>query len=79
MKVCEDSMLTVEAIQLAEVLATGHFLANDAVRSLLLTIFINGLEIQMELESRLISGCVATENGQEGMRAFAQKRRPKYS
>jgi 2-(1,2-epoxy-1,2-dihydrophenyl)acetyl-CoA isomerase len=40
--------------------------------------FDNTLETQLELERQGISSCGAHPDGQEGIRAFVEKRRPKY-
>jgi len=78
-KVCDDSVLMLEAVRAAEALAEGSLQAHGATKSLLLSTFSNGLETQMELEGRYIAACAASENGQEGMRAFVEKRRPEFT
>lgn len=77
-KVCDDSTLFGEAITLTETIAAGHLQAHGAIKSLLSATFNNGLETQMELEGRLIAACAASENGQEGIRSFIEKRKPNF-
>jgi 2-(1,2-epoxy-1,2-dihydrophenyl)acetyl-CoA isomerase len=40
--------------------------------------FNNTLETQLELERQGISNCGAHPDGQEGIRAFVEKRKPKF-
>jgi len=41
--------------------------------------FQNGLETQMELESRSIAARAASADGREGVGAFAEKRKPNFT
>ena len=41
--------------------------------------FDNGLETQMELESRGIADMVRTADGKEGIDAFLNKRKPSFN
>jgi 2-(1,2-epoxy-1,2-dihydrophenyl)acetyl-CoA isomerase len=78
-RVCPDSSLLGDAMKLTQDIAAGHLQAHGAIKNLLSTTFNNGLETQMELEGRFIAACAATENGQEGIRSFIEKRKPKFS
>ena len=49
-----------------------------AVKRLLLASFGNGLEEQMEIEGRGIAARAGSADGQEGIRAFLEKRRPVF-
>jgi 2-(1,2-epoxy-1,2-dihydrophenyl)acetyl-CoA isomerase len=49
------------------------------VKALLNGSFDNGLETQMELEARAIAAMSITPDGQEGIRAFLEKRKPLFS
>jgi 2-(1,2-epoxy-1,2-dihydrophenyl)acetyl-CoA isomerase len=40
--------------------------------------FNNTLETQLELERQGISDCAAHADGQEGIRAFVEKRKPSF-
>lgn len=48
-------------------------------KKLLTQSFNNTLETQLELERQGISDCAAHPNGQEGIRAFIEKRKPSFS
>lgn len=60
-------------------LAGGPTNAFGAVKSLLNGSFDNGLEAQMELESRSIAALGAGADGQEGIQAFIEKRKPNFT
>ncbi|MDX1505776.1 MAG: enoyl-CoA hydratase-related protein [Spongiibacter sp.] len=70
--------LTVEAEKLAAQMAAGPTEAYGRTKELLLTTYSNSLETQLELESRGIAYCGATRDGQEGISAFAEKRKPTF-
>jgi len=40
---------------------------------------LNSLETQMELEGRAIAHHAGSPNGKEGVQAFLEKRKPKFS
>ncbi len=67
------------ATQLAATLATGPTRSFGAVKALLNESFEHGLESQMELEARAIAGASLTPDGQEGIRAFLEKRKPQFT
>ena len=56
----------------------GPALANGAVKTLLNGTFDQSLESQMELEARTIAELSVSEDGQEGMNAFLEKRKPVF-
>ena len=68
-----------------ETLAMLNHLAKTALHSfawskkLMTESFNNTLETQLELERQGISDCGAHSNGQEGIKAFVEKRKPSYS
>ncbi len=64
---------------LARTLAAGPTRAFGATKALLNGSFENGLETQMELEARAIAAAAGGPDGQEGIRAFLEKRRPAFS
>jgi 2-(1,2-epoxy-1,2-dihydrophenyl)acetyl-CoA isomerase len=66
------------ALKVAEYCAAGPADSNAIVKQLLLDTFSNGLETQLEIEGRHIARCGATIDGQEGIRAFVDKRRPHF-
>ena len=63
---------------LANQFASGPRLALAQVKALLNDTFDRGLETQMEYEARSIASLIGTEDGQEGVAAFLEKRRPKF-
>jgi 2-(1,2-epoxy-1,2-dihydrophenyl)acetyl-CoA isomerase len=59
-------------------LAAGPTLAYGQVKALLNASFDNGLETQMELESRGIADMARSRDGKEGIQAFLAKRKPEF-
>jgi 2-(1,2-epoxy-1,2-dihydrophenyl)acetyl-CoA isomerase len=64
--------------KIASSLAKGPTRAYGQVKQLLTASFDNGLETQMELETRGISDMARSEDGQEGINAFLNKRNPEF-
>ena len=77
-KVVPDGELMDEAMKLAKTIAKGPTKAYGQVKNLLLTTFGNGLETQMEDESRAIASMGVSADGREGVDAFLNKRKPEY-
>lgn len=77
-EVVADDVVLTEAMALAAQLAAGPTLAFGATKALLNETFEHGLEAQMELESRAIATMAGTADGQEGITAFSQKRKPVF-
>jgi 2-(1,2-epoxy-1,2-dihydrophenyl)acetyl-CoA isomerase len=77
-QVVEETQLMSVATELAASIAIGPTRAFGAVKSLLNASFDNGLETQMELESRAIADMSRSIDGQEGMHAFLDKRKPVF-
>lgn len=77
-KVVPADELDSEVDTLAKELASGATLAYGAAKRLLTSSFANGVETQSELESRSISGLSRTEDAKEGIKAFLEKRAPKF-
>ena len=77
-QVVPDADLPGEAQGLAQRLAAGPTAAFATVKSLLNGSFDQTLESQMELEARAIAGLAGTHDGQEGMNAFLEKRKPVF-
>jgi len=78
-QVVPDEDLQETALKLAKKLANGPTDAFSTVKKLLLCSFDNSLETQMELEGRAIAACAGSANGQEGVQAFLEKRKPQFS
>jgi len=77
-QVVPDEELQTTAMVLAQKLANGPTDAFATVKKLLLCSFDNSLETQMELEGRAISAHAGSANGQEGVLAFLEKRKPSF-
>lgn len=77
--VVPDAELQAKAEELAKTFVDGARKSNAIVKKLLLSTFGNGLEEQMEIEGRLITECVGSKDGQEGIAAFLGKRPAKFS
>ena len=77
-KVTSDQTLHEEALVLAKAMAEGAAGSHAATKSLLAATFDHSLETQMELEGRLLSDRAASPEGQEGIRAFCEKRSPRF-
>lgn len=73
-KVVPAGGLTAEAEALARKLAEGPTAAHGGVKALLQSAASESLETQMELETRTIAAAGASADGQEGIRAFLEKR-----
>ena len=71
--------LDAESRRIARELAAGPTLAFGATKRLLLGTFDHGLETQMEMETVGISQMGATADAREGLRAFFDKRAPKFT
>ena len=78
-QVVPDDTLQTTAMELAQKLANGPTAAFATVKKLLLCSFDNSLETQMELEGRAIAHHAGSTNGKEGVQAFLEKRKPKFS
>ncbi len=78
-KVVAADQLAEETAKLAAQLAAGPTEAYAQARALLLSSYENGLECQLELESRGISHCVGSRDGQEGLGAFVERRKPNFT
>ena len=77
-KVVADEDLATETDKVAAQLAAGPTEAYARARALLLSSYENGLECQLEQESRGISHCVGSADGQEGLAAFVERRKPSF-
>ena len=63
---------------LAQKIARGPTQAFGQVKALLNSSFDQSLETQMELEARAIAGLIGSADGQEGVNAFLNKRKPEF-
>lgn len=74
-----DAMLADEAAALARQLAQGPTRAYGVVKSLLAETFSTAYEAQLEHEARGIAAMAGTPDGQEGIRAFVEKRSARFT
>lgn len=74
----DDEALQSEADVIVNTLAASATTALGQARQLLTDSFSNGLETQMELESRALAALSRSPHGREGLDAFAAKRRPNF-
>jgi 2-(1,2-epoxy-1,2-dihydrophenyl)acetyl-CoA isomerase len=77
-RVVPDESLQEEALAIATQLAAGPGGAHSSIKKLLLGALRNGLEEQMELEGRDIASAAVSDDGAEGIRAFVEKRKPRF-
>jgi len=80
--------LVTQVVPDEEVVSTALTMLNDLSKTalhsfawskkLMVDSFHNTLETQLELERQGISDCAAHPNGQEGIRAFVEKRKPSF-
>lgn len=77
-KTVPDAALMDTAQEYAEMLAAGPRMAHSHIKSLLLDGADNSLETQMEIEGRAVGACVNAPDGAEGIKAFLEKRAPKF-
>ena len=78
-RVVADDALEAESIEVARQLAAAATIALGATRRLLRESLSNGIEVQMDLESRSIAALARTADGKEGIAAFIDKRSPEFN
>lgn len=74
----DDEVLSAARVMLGRITAASLHSFTWS-KKLLIDSLNNHLETQLELERRGISDCAAHPDGQEGIRAFVEKRRPSFS
>jgi 2-(1,2-epoxy-1,2-dihydrophenyl)acetyl-CoA isomerase len=77
-KVGPDEEVQKEAFAMLESLAKSAIHSFAWSKRLFLESFNNTLETQLELERQGISACASHSNGQEGIKAFVEKRKPVF-
>lgn len=77
-KVVPDDQVLPEALGMLETLTLGALQSFAWSKKLMTHSFNNTLETQLELERQGISDCAAHPNGQEGIHAFLEKRKPSF-
>jgi 2-(1,2-epoxy-1,2-dihydrophenyl)acetyl-CoA isomerase len=77
-KVVPDDDVLPQALDMLDRLTRAALHSFAWSKKLMMDSFNNTLETQMELERQGISDCAAHAEGQEGIRAFVEKRRPSF-
>lgn len=77
-KVAADEQVREEALEMLEGLSKTALHSFAWSKKLMTESFNNTLETQLELERQGISDCAGHPQGQEGIRAFVEKRRPMF-
>ncbi|MCI0607532.1 MAG: enoyl-CoA hydratase/isomerase family protein [Anaerolineae bacterium] len=77
-KVVPDDKVIEEAMSMLEGLAKSALHSFAWSKKLLMESFNNTLETQLELERQGISDCARHADGQEGIKAFLEKRKPVF-
>lgn len=77
-KVVPDADVLPEAVAMLHSIIRGALHSFGWSKKLMIHSFNNSLETQLELERQGISDCAAHPNGQEGIRAFVEKRKPSF-
>lgn len=73
-----EEKLEEEAMNLAKKLAQGPTLAMGLAKRLIYTGMVKSLSDQLDEEANVQTICWMTEDHQEGVRAFKEKRRPQF-
>jgi 2-(1,2-epoxy-1,2-dihydrophenyl)acetyl-CoA isomerase len=78
-KVVDDGRALQEGVEMAQDLATGSLNSFAWSKTLLTDAFDTAFETQLEREREGLVSCAAHPDGQEGLRAFSEKRKPAFS
>ena len=77
-EVVADEEVLPESLAMLDRLTKGALHSFAWSKKLMTDSFNNPLETQLELERQGISDCAAHPNGQEGIKAFVEKRKPSF-
>ncbi len=77
-RVVADNELQQKSLELAEEIAQGSLGANSRVKKLFAMTWHNNLQNQMDAEAEAISASLGSVDGQEGIAAFLEKRKPVF-
>ena len=78
-RVVDDADLLREVGALAAKLAAGPSKAFGAIKRLVHTSFLEGMETHMEREAQVLSALTKGDDAREGVRAFVEKRKPRFT
>lgn len=78
-KVVDDELVLEEAVNMARELADHSLRSFGWVKHLLTDSFSTPFEAHIEREREAMRNCAAHRDGQEGIRAFAEKRKPIFN
>ncbi len=78
-KVVPDDKVLDEAMAMARELGQRSMHAYGLVKQLMTDSFATPFEVQLERERAAVAACGGHPDGQEGMTAFAQKRKPEFN
>jgi 2-(1,2-epoxy-1,2-dihydrophenyl)acetyl-CoA isomerase len=78
-KVTEDGRVLEEAWKMARELAEGSLHSFGWCKQLLIDSFHTPFESHIERERQGLSSCAAHADGKEGLKAFIEKRKPKFN
>jgi 2-(1,2-epoxy-1,2-dihydrophenyl)acetyl-CoA isomerase len=78
-KVVDDGTALEEAINMMNILTKGSLHSFGWSKKLLTDSFNNSFESHLELEREGLSDCADHRDGQEGLKAFVEKRKPKFN
>lgn len=77
-KVVDDELVLEEALKMAGRIASGSINSFGWCKQLLMDSYNTSFETQLEHEREGIRTCAGHPDGQEGIRAFKEKRRPVF-
>ena len=77
-RIVEDGTALAASIKIAEELAQKSLNAFSAAKQLLTDSFDTSFETQIERERKALAACAAHPEGQEGLKAFTEKRKPHF-
>jgi 2-(1,2-epoxy-1,2-dihydrophenyl)acetyl-CoA isomerase len=77
-KVVEDGRALAAGMEMAESLAGNALHSFGAAKQLLTDSFDTSFEAQIERERQALSACAGHSEGKEGLKAFAEKRKPRF-
>ena len=68
----------IRSLEIANIIASKSPLAASAIKSAVLASYDNGLNASLKYEKMVFSGILSSEDKKEGIKAFKEKRKPKF-